>query len=444
MWRPTVSNPDFDGLRAEVEAGTRVPDFDKVQRRARRIRLRDRVTMAVAVLAALAVVAPLGVSVWRLWPGHRVAEVVGPDRPALDPTEPAPAPTPTPTRSQSRPDPVAKIQALAGIDLDHLYAAVDVCSGSTCSLQISLVPLNAANQRPPVVVGQLRDTATAALGGVRLTPLGPRSLLLSGEAGGGQRRYTRVSVPRTVTEFAGGASQPAAPQGGVRALGQGDRAVQLTENGEVYGARATDDELTRVAAQPGLVAPAVATGVTPANGWWVTGSDPDTDELAVAVSRDQGHTWTARALGVASAVHGVPAVATFDGRTGYVFVGVDSPSAAPDDGAVVGWRTADGGLTWQRIATRVPASPEVGVSGKPRLSAVVRRDGSILLWSGEGDTPAYLESTDDGQTFHRTSGLPGRIVALSDGFAAVSLPPAVSRDGRSWTPVLSPAYLPPA
>jgi hypothetical protein len=435
-----VSNLDFDGLRADVEAGTRVPDFDAVQRRAGRIRLRDRLLLTVAVVAALAVVVPLGVGVWRVWPGHRTGEIVGPDRPGPDIEEPTPTPTPSPTGSHTRGPAVAKVQAVGGVDLQHLYAAVDVCMDDLCSLEVSLVPMQPADRRPPLVVGQLRDKGTSRLDGVQLTPLGPTSLLLSGEPAGGARRYARVGVPRTAADFAGGASQPSPPQGAVRTLGAGDRAVQLQDYGQLYGARSVDDELTRLPAQPPLVAPTVAAGVAPADGWWVTGSDPDTDQLSVAISRDQGRTWIGQQLGVPSPDE-TPAVATRDGRTGYVFARVDPPGA---DG-VAGWRTTDGGGTWQRIDAKLPPRPDTGGSTAPtKWNAVVRPDGSILLWSGDSLTPSYLESTDGGQSFHRTSGPSGRVVALSDGYATVNLPPAVSTDGRTWTPVVSPAYLPPA
>ena len=435
-----MPNLDFDGLRADVEARTRVPDFDAVHKRANRIRLRDRLLVLLAVVSVVAVAAPAGVGVWRMWPSRGVSQVIGPDRPGPDSTEQPPTPEPSPSTSRAKVVPVAAVRALGGIDLEHLYAAVDVCAGDACSLQVSLVPLRPGDQRPPVVVGQLRDDTTTRLDGLQLTSLSPTALLLSGVPGAGPRRYAQVNVPRTATDFAGGASEPSPPGGAVRALAPDDRVTQLQEFGPLYGARAVDDELTRLATQPPLVAPTVASAIPPTYGWWATGSDPNTDELSVAVSRDRGRSWTTRGLGPAGPGE-VPVVATLDGRTVYVF----ARAGTPDTGGVAGWRTDDGGLSWQRLDVRLPQRPEVGATGgRTKLGAVVRPDGSILLWSGDGATPAYLESTDGGQSFHRTPGPSGRVVLLSDGFATMGMPPGVSRDGRTWTPVTSPAYLPPA
>ena len=98
-------------------------------------------------------------------------------------------------------------------------------------------------------------------------------------------------------------------------LSPGDRAVQLTENGELYGVRAVDDRLTKLASQPPLEQPVLATGVEPSAGWWVTGLDVLTSDLAVSVSRDEGRSWTTRRLGTPPPADQPAAVTSSDGMT---------------------------------------------------------------------------------------------------------------------------------
>lgn len=426
-----ADEPDFHGLRQYLEHTTQLPQFAQVERRARRVRWRDRVVVALAVLTGLALAAPVMLATLHASPGGGVT--LGPDRP------PAPSPpdaTPSPGATRARSVVVATVRALAGVDAAHLYAAIDVCAtsadGSGCSLQISAVPAVGEPPRPPVVINLLRDRPAASLAEVALVPVNARSLLLSAAGVDGRRSYMRVSVPQSRNDYAGGASEPRPPAVDSTGAAEGDRGLQLSEHGQVYGARVADDRLTRIPTQPPLAHPVLADGVAPANGWWVAGLDPATKELAVAVSHDQGRTWVSRRLGV-PAGDTAPAVATRDGRTGYVFVRAGS--------GVVVMRTTDRGGNWQRVDAALPAAP---TAGRDRLGAVVRPDGSLLLWLERDDVPMFVESVDGGRTFHPIAGPAGRVVALPDGYAATSTPPAISRDARTWTPLALPAYFGPS
>src|SRR5438045_2103104 len=53
---------DFRALRSQVESVTRVPDFSAVSRRARKVRRRDRLAVAGALLGTLAVFSPIMVA----------------------------------------------------------------------------------------------------------------------------------------------------------------------------------------------------------------------------------------------------------------------------------------------------------------------------------------------------------------------------------------------
>jgi hypothetical protein len=429
-----VADLDFARLRGEVENATRLPGFDAVQRRARRVRRRDRLGVAAAVAATLGLATPVGLAALHAQPGL-TSPVVGPDRPVTA-TPPAEDASPSPDR---RPPSavVVNVRAVTGTDLTHLYAAVDVCTTtaqqSACSLEISPVPQPNTPPRPPVVINQLREKPAAQLSDVELTPLTERSLLLSGVLPGGARRYARISVPQSSADFAGGASELTAPDGRSAATATADRPLQLREFGEVYGARAEDARITRIPRQPPVDRPVLAAGVAPGNGWWVTGTDRASGELAVSVSHDRGQSWTTRRLGVTST--DTPALASHDGSTAYLFTRSGL--------GITVLRTADGGASWVTVAstlTRLPA--EVAPAGS-RLGALVRPDASVLVWVDDGNVPAYFDSTDQGRTFASTSGPAARVVAVPDGYVAVTSPPAISRDARTWTPLPGPAYLTP-
>jgi hypothetical protein len=402
-----VSEPDYLGLRADVEAATRLPEFSAVERRARRYRFRDRAAVAGAVVTTFAVLTPVAVAALT---GRPAALLVRPDPPAVESASPSP----------SSPAPVVRVRAAAGTDLDHVYVAVDVCSGPVCSLQVAPVTPHSAGI--PVVIGQLRASPTQPVSDVQLTPLTSRSLLLSGQVPGQGRKYARISVT-------GGATVAAAPTS-VSELRPGDRAVQLSEGGEVYAIRQDDDRITRVETQPPLSNPAVATGVAPDRGWWATGIDPATGGLAVSVSRDQGRTWLTGRVDVQAV--GETVVASVDGQTAYL-------AARTAAGGLVA-RTADGGRTWHVVSPTLPWRPS---SPDVRIGMIVRPDGSVLAWLADEPAPVYLESTDGGQTFHGTSGPGTAIVSTPGGYLVLGQPVSVSRDARTWSALPPVAYLAP-
>ena len=414
-----MAEPDFVGLRADVESATKVPDFPMIAGRARRVRIRDRVGAVAAVLAALGILVPIGVVSVLAQPRN------GP-QPLVNMTGPPPGPN-----TESAGPVSATVLAVAGMARESLYAAIDVCQivngRSRCSLQVTTVGLSASQQRPPLAVDQLRTQPYETLTSVTLTPLTPGYLLLSGLVGLSDLLQVRV-------DLGGGSTDVVVEPGVAPGTVPGDRLVQLRPRGPLYVGRQGDDRVYPLPGSgPPVRDPVVVTTIEPTHGWWLTGRSPDTEDMVVAVSHDRGATWSTRPLWLNS-TRFEPVVASYDGRTAYVF----SQTAT----GVVQRRTVDGGRTWADVPAVLPwpALPSGATVVSRRLGAIVRPDGSLLLWLEDSPVAVFLESLDSGSTFTPTAGPGGPVVPVSDGFASVSDPPKVSGDGRSWATLPALSY----
>lgn len=421
-----MAEPDFDGLRVEVEAATRIPEFDSVARRSKRVRRRDLGRRVAGSLLAIGLLLPAGLAAVRAAPPGsniqgREAQI------GLEPPEATPAPSPSTA-------PVVTIRAIAGSRIGSLYAAVDVCrpgDGSTrCSLQVVPLGATAQDQREPIATGELRVDPADPLEDVTLLALTPTSLLLSGIGPDGERRSRRINLS------GGGAEIAPEPQNATQP-DTGDLVVQLRRYGELSFVRQIDSRAFRLQRQPPLKEFTLVTSIPPARGWWVTGVDPATGEVAVAVSRDLGQSWQLRSLGLRPGMAD-PVLTTGDGRTVFVFV--------RSSAGIQQRRSTDGGLTWEALYTAMPW-PSFG-SGEDvmsrRLGAVVRGDGSLLVWVEEPPGAVFLDSVDSGASYRPASGPPGPIIAVVDGFVAIADPPAVSYDGHTWSSLPRPALLLPS
>jgi hypothetical protein len=182
--------------------------------------------------------------------------------------------------------------------------------------------------------------------------------------------------------------------------------------------------------QPGLLSPEL---VSTTGGWWVTGEDPTTKEVAVSVSRDKGASWSTSLTGVIADPGYDPALATADGRKVYLLV--------HSSGQMLLFRSTDSGATWPN------AQPENKWSGYKRYGILTPPGGSISVWLSNDDAAgvSYLRSTDAGSSFSPVIGPyapTGEVVSLSDGYVALGSQPALSRDGRNWTSISLPLVQP--
>jgi hypothetical protein len=422
-----MGEPDFNALRTEVEAATRLPEFDSVARRARRVRRRIFSRRLIVSLVTLGVVLPGGVGAVYLTPSQSTVQGDGDTQIGLEPPDDA-VPTPSPSTA-----PVATIRAIAGARLASLYAAIDVCrpgDGTTrCSLQIVPLGTTAQDQREPIATDELRADPADSLTDVTLQALTPTSLLLSGIRTDGERKSRRINVNGGGAEIAPEPLDATEPD-------TGDLVVQLRRYGELSFVRQIDSRVFRLQNQPPIKEPTLVASISPARGWWVTGVDPVSGDVAVAVSRDLGQSWQVQPLGLRPGM-GDPVLTTGDGRTVFVFL--------RSSAGIQQRRSTNGGLTWETLTTPMPW-PSMGSTDvvSRRLGAVVRSDGSLLIWVEDAPGAVFLDSSDAGLSYRPASGPSGPIVAVQDGFVAQSDPPSVSRDGHTWSALPRPAILLPS
>ena len=419
---------DFQALRSQVESVTRVPDFATVSRRARKVRRRDRLAVAGALMGTLAVFSPIAVASVI---GGTVAGPAMLGRPDGDTSVPQPTGTGYDSAA-ALPKVTATVLAVGGTMPDDVFTAVDACSapagdltGRRCSLQVSLLSKTASGAARVIVSSLVRGNPTDQIEDVRLSPMTPTSMLLSASVAGGPLATLRVTETGAAPVHAPTAIVP---------LDTAARPVQLVDHGPIYGVRETDGELSRLASQPALTAPTVQVSVPAGKGWWVTGYDPTTGKASVAVSHDQGQHWTVRSLG-ATALD-VPTIATSDGTVADAFVRFNR--------GIRNFRSVDGGVTWteqQPQITLPGALAQDGALAGRDFGALARSDHSLLIWVAD-TTPVYLNSTD-GRIFQAYQGPAGQVYAVDGGYVAVGDKPEMSLDCVNWAPATLPAPVAP-
>lgn len=400
---------DFSGLRADLEASVVPPEFDEVARRARRHRTRGRLATGAAMLCVVGILAPTGFLATR---DTGVSPAGSPDATASVAVGPPSTPSALlPTGRDTTPQ--VSIVAVDGADLDHVYALVDVCLGQSCDLQLTPVSDDAWGTGP-VRTGLLRAEPTDWLSGYGLNALSETTLVVSAVTAGGQRAYRRIDL------------HGEAPSHSARPLTAPPIRIAITS---ATGALETLDpdsgEYQPLPSQPPLDDIQVVGGIPAAAGLWLTGIDPSSGRVSVATSRDAGRTWTATPLAVIAGVQ-PPSLASRDGTTAYLLV-------RANDRTMRLYRTRDGGHSWTRLPVALPWSDDPTAA----YGIVMLPDGSLLSWLGT-DPTKYARSADDGETFTRVSGPGGPVIAVPDGYVAVSRRPKLSSDGVTWTEAALP------
>jgi hypothetical protein len=393
-----MGEPDFAGLRAEVEAATVMPEFDLIRNRARRVRGRTRLAGLASVLGTLLVLAPAGIAAQQARAGQHVPAL------RIDNSDRPPAPVAVPSTSVR-----VAVRAAAALDLMHVWIALDVCVPTGCNLQVT--PLTDAGPVQPVRTSLLRTRPTDRLSDVTLGLVGRSRLWVSGDVGGAGQQYKMID--QGLTADAGSTPPPVARDG--------EPVGQTRPYGPLVVVDPTSGRTTPLTAQPPLRTPTLFTGVDSRRGIWATGALGG--QPAVSVSHDGGRTWSTRRF-PATPVDQPPVLATFDGKLAYLF----TVSA----GRLRQWRSADGGSTWAESSPRM--SWPAGADGA--FGAVVRPNGSVLVWRDGPPAMVFLESAD-GRTYRDAPGPAGVVVPVPGGYVLVGERLGLSKDALTWT---YPAY----
>jgi photosystem II stability/assembly factor-like uncharacterized protein len=170
-------------------------------------------------------------------------------------------------------------------------------------------------------------------------------------------------------------------------------------------------------------------GTVPAadGGWWVSGRDPATGRLAIAMSRDAGRTWS---VGPLPDFDGTPAGGlSITAGANAVYATAVSRLPSGGTGLLAIFRSTDGGRswerTWQAAGTREPRT----INGV----AVAAEDGKLVVATESGTT--YV-STDGGRTFQWNKDVLGHVEWSRGGyFVSTTYPSNVyswSPDGVYW------------
>ncbi|MCT4354553.1 glycoside hydrolase [Streptomyces sp. Je 1-79] len=189
-----------------------------------------------------------------------------------------------------------------------------------------------------------------------------------------------------------------------------------------------DGRRRALAEAPSLGArPRPAAVAEPDGSWWVSGTDPLSGRAAVAVSRDDGRSWSVARL---------PSPAAGPGWYTSVAVGQEAVYAA-EMGELKGGkpvknplralhRSVDGGRTWERMWTTGPVVEPRSLLGLP----VPGRDGRLLIAAEDRE---YV-SVDGGRGFRPSGEGPGFVRRTPIGLlrTATDCRYAISVDGESW------------
>lgn len=201
------------------------------------------------------------------------------------------------------------------------------------------------------------------------------------------RTWEKVDVPVVVTD-----TVPAIPEGGVLAqscLRASTDGRRCEERGFVV-LQPGSGESAKLANEPPLTAMLAGPAPTADGDWWVAGRDPETDHWGLAISRDDGRTWTTTILDWGEPVY--PYGWSVGSQGGTLYATAIGALPSESNGLLAVFRSTDGGRNWEQTWHPVDGKPPRRVMAH----TVVGADGSLRINGQDGKQ--YL-SRNGGRTF---------------------------------------------
>lgn len=334
------------------------------------------------------------------------------------------APTPVATWNRA-------IASATMTDPRHGFALIETCSadGSSCRNAISVTQdgTHWVEHATPSTPDSESVTDYSGLVAPSLTALGPRTVFYQAAPAGARSGFisfdagtTWRSVPPGVNGTvdripAGGVLEGMCPPGGSDPCLTIALTVRLSGTGE----------LAKLVQQPDIVVESVNTAALPDGSWWVSGTSGG--KPAVAVSRDDGRTWTSTSLPVVAGRYLYTSSVTGDGQHLWALVIGELPEVK--NGLLGVYGSTDNGRTWQLIRTA-----ESGLQPRSALGVAIASGDRVTICDESSPQRGWV-SANGGATFTQTD-CPARgfpIWSKSGYLSTDGKSVALSPDGRLWT-----------
>jgi hypothetical protein len=162
--------------------------------------------------------------------------------------------------------------------------------------------------------------------------------------------------------------------------------------------------------------------------WWVAGRDPKTNSWSLAISGDNGRSWTTRKLAFRDSVDNYGWTVVSSG--GVLYASAVGPVPNTSNGLSAIFRSTDGGRTWEQTWHPADGKQPRRVYG----GAIPGANGTLTI--STPDDKSYV-STDGGRTFRQTERTPwdyttqtraGFLAGSADASDALQF----SADGIEW------------
>lgn len=348
---------------------------------------------------------------------------------------PATPPKPATVSKTATPTPAANsyrsVASATMADPRHGFALIQTCNadGSTCRNAISVTQdgTHWVGRATPSTPDSEPVTDYGGLVAPSLTALGPRTVFYQAAPAGARSGFvsfdagtTWRSVPPGVNGTVnsiptGGVLEAMCPPGGSDPCLTVALTVRLPGTGE----------LAKLARQPDIAVESANDAPLPDGSWWVSGTSGG--KPAVAVSRDDGRTWTSTSLPVVAGQYLYTSSITGDGQHLWALAIGQLPDVK--NGLLGVYSSTDDGRTW-----RVVRTAKAGLQPRSALGVAIALGNSFTICDESSPQRGWV-SANGGATFTQTVCPAGGFLMwsgsgyLSTDGTSVSL----SSDGSLWT-----------